>query len=539
MKIRLAQPLGFSQPGGRPANEDTLFPDPQVVTPQQTWFMVCDGVGGAARGAVASQLAARQFDAYFRAYPVPVVTADYLQQALNSVQNQFDAYVGANDSAAGMGTTLALVYRHEAGLTVAHLGDSRVYLVRNGRIQWRTDDHSYVNELVKGGVLTANQARHHPQRNIITRAIQSGARPPADVQLISDLRPGDYFFLCSDGVLERVSDELLENVLGSANSNREKMQILLDCCQDQTRDNFTAYLLQIEAVSGECLPGFSAHLPPYERPVSATADEATVVALAYPDQSLPSTFRAESIPNRPAFVQAEPLPDAPPTDRRRSSFAPIMGVLTVLLVMLGGYVGWKVLGQPGWPAQPGATIPVDVGLISASRSSESVRPQPVSSLSLPKAIPQARPQPAASQRPTVERRVPPDLYVGVVDGKRGLLLADQTTWLVTPQFDKIGRFRDGLARVRLGSKRKYLSLRGNTYDEISPAHCDRIRVRAGDEWGFLNRNGEVAIGLRYLQASSFHNDCTARVTIGTQSFRIDRLGRDVKTGRGPVTSTDR
>ncbi len=519
--------------------------------------MVCDGVGGAARGEVASQLAVRQFDAYFRAHPVTVATADYVQQALTTVQDQFDVYVRANPSAVGMGTTLTLVYVHEAGLTVAHLGDSRVYLVRGGRIEWRTDDHSYVNELVKGGVLTADEARHHPQRNVITRAIQSGGnRPLVDVQVISDLQAGDYFFLCSDGVLERVSDELLENVLGSADSNEDKMQILLECCTDQTRDNFTAYLLQIDAVSGNSLPGFTTDLPAYERPVPATADEVMVVALSHPelDYVQPATS-VETVPDRPSMVQAQSVPPPPAPAAKNPVYARIMGVLTLVLLLLGSYVGWKVLGKPR-ALKSGDTTTAALS-IPPVRQPAVARPRPVSSLSVPntsqkpvsatfvsdsaetevvrepaQAIPQL-----ASHRPAVEREVEAGLYVGVVDGKRGLLLDDRSTWLIAPQFDKIGQFHDGLANVRVDGEAKYLSLKGNIYDEISPAHCDRIRVRTNDKWGYLNLNGAVAIGIRYPKATSFHDgDCTADVYIGSQSFRIDRIGRDIKTGRGPVAS---
>ncbi|MVM40699.1 SpoIIE family protein phosphatase [Spirosoma sp. HMF3257] len=252
MEVSIAQPLGFTQLGSRTNNEDTLFPDPKVTTPQQRWFMVCDGVGGAERGEVASQLAAIEFDQYFRENPVTTVTDAYIQEALSFVQDRFDEYVAENPQAENMGTTLTLVYRHDGGITVAHLGDSRVYLIRKGVIEWRTDDHSYVNELVKAGVLNPDEARRHPQRNIITRAIQSGEkRAKAEVQLLNDLEPGDYLFMCTDGILERISDELLEKTLGGSDSNEEKMETLLACCKGQTRDNFTACLLQIATVTGK------------------------------------------------------------------------------------------------------------------------------------------------------------------------------------------------------------------------------------------------------------------------------------------------
>ncbi|MBC8155054.1 MAG: serine/threonine-protein phosphatase [Bacteroidetes bacterium] len=577
MEIRLAQPVGFSQPGSRPNNEDILFPEPDAATPYQSWFMVCDGVGGAERGEVASQLAVTQFDAYFRAHPAPVITAEYIQQALSAVQDRFDSYVRENPAAAGMGTTLTLVYLHEAGATVAHLGDSRVYLVRQGRIQWRTDDHSYVNELVKGGVLTADQARHHPQRNIITRAIQGGGndRSVAAIQFISDLQPGDYFFLCSDGVLERVSDELLENVLGSHDTNAEKMRIIQACCTDQTRDNFTAYLIQVQTVTGKTVPGFADSRPVYERPVSTAADEVTVVAMPYhagTDEARPAEVMAihdslsATLPkptvNQPTPVAAAPLarpaPAAKPTPAAAKSSSGNLMLWSALVVVLAvaGFIGWNAMERANQPVVPaGSRLQPQVSdneriartpVAASTPDPTSVSPVPdTATLAATADTTLARRSSALGQanvrmtdeRPGIEREVEAGLYIGQLAGKRGLLAADQKTWLVEPLFDQIGTFQNGLAKVSRTGETKYLSRKGKLYDEISPLQCDRIRVRLADKYGYLNQNGELAIGIRYAKANLFGDDCTAKVYIDAQLFQIDRNGLDVKTGRGPQVLT--
>ena len=564
MEIRLAQPVGFSQPGSRPNNEDILFPDPDVATPQQSWFMVCDGVGGAERGEVASQLAVSQFDAYFRAHPTPIVTAEYIQLALSTVQDRFDAYVQQNPAAAGMGTTLTLVYLHKAGATVAHLGDSRVYLVRQGKIQWRTDDHSYVNELVKGGVLTADQARHHPQRNIITRAIQGGDggsdRSAAAIQFIGDLQPGDYFFLCSDGVLERVSDELLENVLGSGDSNAEKMRIIQACCTDQTRDNFTAYLIQIQAVSGATVPGFAAERPVYERPTSAPADEIIVVALPHtePDDAQPAQVialhdRLTAAPPEPAIIPPVfPLPVATTdlTGSVPSAGSRALWLSVVVFLLVAGFIGWKMFQKANQDETPvpvssrlkpqssgndrsvstpvAAALPNPVGaLVSdtvAGDTTAVARTEPVSASSAPSAV---------AERPVIVRQVSEGVYVGKVAGKKGLLSADRETWLAEPVYDWIGPFQNGLAEVSFTGQTKYLSRTGKLYDEVGPLRCNRMCVRASDKYGYVDQNGELAIGIRYPKAGPFSDDCTAKVYIDEQMFRIDRNGLDVKTGHGP------
>ena len=143
----------------------------------------------------------------------------------------------------------------------------------------------------------------------------------------------------------------------------------------------------------------------------------------------------------------------------------------------------------------------------------------------------------ADESPTVEREVEDGLYVGKANGKRGLLTADRKTWLIDPVFDRISTFQHGLAKVSLDGETKYLSHKGKVYDEISSPGCNRIRVRFNEKYGYLDQNGDLAIGVRYMKASPFSDDCTAKVYIDDQLFRIDRNGLDVKTGRGPQVVT--
>ena len=313
MDVRIAQPLGYSELGGRSNNEDSIFPDPQFTSPLQKWFLVCDGVGGAERGEVASKLAVNSFDAFFQQQPVAVPSDEYIQQAIAYAEDQFNAYFVETPQALGMATTVTLLYFHEAGATVAHIGDSRVYHLRRGEIIWRTDDHSYVNELVRAGVLTPDEAHRHPQRNIITRALQGGEkRVHASVQVINDVRPGDYFFLCSDGVLERISDELLEGTLRSkVDSNEQKLAKLREYSTGNTRDNFTAYLLQVDYVTGTVAPHYQVAAPVYERLSSDTdADEGiTLINVPVPE---PDAVGLVDTPAESAPVAATNVPDVQP-----------------------------------------------------------------------------------------------------------------------------------------------------------------------------------------------------------------------------------
>lgn len=250
MKTEIYRPLAIHEVGKREKNEDTVYPLLGSATENDTLFLVCDGVGGAAKGEVASQLATQSFSEFFKKKAIEVSDETFINQALDFVQDQFDTYIEANPTAKGMGCTLTLLHLHESGASIAHAGDSRVYHIRNGKIQWQTEDHKMVTEMLKAGVLTPEQAANHPQSNIISRAIQGKTVKPvkADFKLIENIEPNDYFFMCTDGVLESISDDLLENIIGNAENDEAKMKLIQQICQGQSNDNFSAYLIKIKAI---------------------------------------------------------------------------------------------------------------------------------------------------------------------------------------------------------------------------------------------------------------------------------------------------
>lgn len=250
MEIRLNPPLFLNEKGKRENNEDSIFPMPGKVTAEDRLFIVCDGVGGAAKGEVASRLACDSLSAYFSKHQKQADEAAILE-AFDFTQNQFDDYLLKQPAAKGMGTTLVMMLVHELGLTVAHCGDSRFYHFRKNRIIWQTLDHNITNELVRQGVITAEEAASRPKTNRITRAIQGHTvqKTKPDIHFISDIEEGDLFFLCSDGILEAVSDADLTDILSSAQTLNEKMEIIHQICEANSRDNFSAYLIEVDAVN--------------------------------------------------------------------------------------------------------------------------------------------------------------------------------------------------------------------------------------------------------------------------------------------------
>ena len=249
---------------GNPHQEDSIYPPLGTDASESRLFMVCDGMGGHDRGEVASQTVC---DAISHSILNDGHDAEGIFTKIDLLDALDSAYLALNEKDSGeekkMGTTLALLKLHNDGATIAHIGDSRVYHIRPGKteneteILFMTEDHSLVNSLVKAGEMTPEEARHSRQKNIITRAMQPGEDcSEADVALIIDILPGDYFYLCSDGMLEQ--DEMNE---GSAlrrifsdeiPSTEEKIKILRGATANNS-DNHSAYIIHITEVDGKTI----------------------------------------------------------------------------------------------------------------------------------------------------------------------------------------------------------------------------------------------------------------------------------------------
>lgn len=249
MAIRIFQPVYLHKVGKRNNNEDSIAPFDGTATLKDRLFIVCDGVGGANKGEIASRIVADQLQQYFADNPAQQVGQNYLNRALQFVEAILQNYVDKHKECAGMATTLTLLYLNDQQntATVAWVGDSRIYQVREGEVLFETQDHSLVNELVRRGEITEEEAKVHPQRNVILRAITGSNNPvQIDVRRIEDLQAGDYFLLCTDGVLESVDNRILVTLLQNSYANlvhvRDQINSL---CAQYSKDNYSMYLLQL------------------------------------------------------------------------------------------------------------------------------------------------------------------------------------------------------------------------------------------------------------------------------------------------------
>jgi serine/threonine protein phosphatase PrpC len=158
MIITIGKPCAITEKGGRSNNEDSIYPLPEQVTLDQKLFMVCDGVGGAEKGEVASSLACESIQTFFSTFLKDDPTPEFIHKAVHYAEVCFDSYVQEHPEAMGMATTLTMAYIASSGIVLAHIGDSRIYHLRKGEILYQTEDHSLVNSLVKLGKITPEEA---------------------------------------------------------------------------------------------------------------------------------------------------------------------------------------------------------------------------------------------------------------------------------------------------------------------------------------------------------------------------------------------
>lgn len=175
-------------------------------------FAVADGMGGHLAGEVASRMA---IDAVKRlANGRAVANFSALRAMVLRANETIAEHASKHPECAGMGTTLSMMWRGGHYMYIAHVGDSRIYRLRAGKLEQITQDHSFVAELVRGGVITPEEARIHPRRNIITRALGTQGDNVPDL-LAADTKKGDIWLLCTDGLTGMVEDEAIEAVLVS------------------------------------------------------------------------------------------------------------------------------------------------------------------------------------------------------------------------------------------------------------------------------------------------------------------------------------
>lgn len=216
----------------RSSNEDALLVDAPL-------FAVADGMGGANAGEVASAIAIDTLHTS-RGDETALARAIETANATIHASSQSDA------ARQGMGTTVTALLVDGEDVVIGHVGDSRAYLYRGGRLQRLTDDHSLVEELVRRGALSPEEAERHPQRSVITRAL--GAEAGVDIDMLRfAAEPNDVYILCSDGLTGMVGDAELERILGTPGDLQDRADRLVEAANRAGgEDNVTVILIELE-----------------------------------------------------------------------------------------------------------------------------------------------------------------------------------------------------------------------------------------------------------------------------------------------------
>ncbi|HEX3174868.1 MAG TPA: Stp1/IreP family PP2C-type Ser/Thr phosphatase [Solirubrobacterales bacterium] len=294
----------------RSENEDSLFVRAPI-------FVVADGMGGAQAGEVASKAAAEAFDRDLPDAPPAVV----LRETIEAANRHIHQLAHADPSRAGMGTTItaAIVDAGNEEVGIGHVGDSRAYRLRAGKLERLTRDHSLVEEMRRKGQITDEQAEEHPQRSIITRALGPEPDVEVDVQTVP-AAPGDVFLLCSDGLTTMVDEERIAAILTESSSMREAVRALIDeANRAGGRDNITALAFHLEDAAA---------------PLRDAAGDATLVGAAAEEAGLTATEVRRRAAAAAARDRREQLAAKRP--RRLRTVAKVLAALLVLAALAFG-----------------------------------------------------------------------------------------------------------------------------------------------------------------------------------------------------------
>ncbi len=217
---------------------------PKKLVAKGRLFVVADGVGGHLAGDIASQMAVEIIQRQYYADPSPDVAVS-LTNAIQVASREIDREAATSIERRGMSTTVTAAVLHGDKLTVANVGDSRTYLIRNGNAHQLTDDHTWVEEQVRVGLITREEAAKHPQRNIITRSL--GGSQELEVDIFEEhVEPGDRILLCSDGLSNMIPSQEIGAIVGQGKKAKTIVNKLIELAKQRgAPDNVTAVLLSV------------------------------------------------------------------------------------------------------------------------------------------------------------------------------------------------------------------------------------------------------------------------------------------------------
>ena len=310
----------------REGNEDALYAGPRLLA-------VADGMGGHAAGEVASRVVIETLAPLDESPPDGELT-DALRRAVETANAYLRDMVAADNALEGMGTTLTALLWVQQTLGLVHIGDSRAYLLRDGNLEQVTHDHTLVQTLIDQGRITPDEANTHPQRSWITNALDG--RPDIELDLsIRDVRVGDRYLVCSDGLSSYVSEQTIAETLASGDPQASCDGLVDLALRAGGLDNITCIVADIvedeTAGDGPIVGGAAAHDAPDgdgQSPAAARGDSPAARAAA---------IQSRRTPEETPPTTAEPETTATPRGRMSRRLVLVLAVVALLVV--GGAVG--------------------------------------------------------------------------------------------------------------------------------------------------------------------------------------------------------
>ncbi|MCA1903819.1 MAG: protein phosphatase 2C domain-containing protein [Cyanobacteria bacterium KgW148] len=237
MKLLFA---GDTDPGCvRSSNQDSFYIDPDA-----RFFIVADGMGGHAGGEEASRLATATISAYLdRQWDKGLSAEELLTEAIIKANYAILSDQASHPERQDMGTTVVLLMTYQGQTWFSHIGDSRLYRLRNNRLEQLSDDHTWIARAIATGILTPEEARRHPWRHMLLQCLGR-----EDIQLIEtcriDVEPGDQFLICSDGLTEELTDDLIQQIWSQTECSATPKNMIEAAKSRGGKDNITVVVVQ-------------------------------------------------------------------------------------------------------------------------------------------------------------------------------------------------------------------------------------------------------------------------------------------------------
>ena len=351
----------------RQNNQDSGYAGAQL-------FVVADGMGGHAGGDVASAIALKRVMEADRQY-VSAADAEFaLQSALSAANTMLAETVFEHPELTGMGTTVSAILRSGSQVAIAHIGDSRIYLLRDGTLKQITADHTFVQRLVDSGRITPEEAAVHPRRSVLMRVLGDVDAAPEIDTTVFDVLPGDRWLLCSDGLSSYVSDDKIAHALTVQTAVKDAADRLVKESLDQgAPDNVTVVIVDIddtgESGSSPVIVVGSAAVPLAFEGESGRRPLRLPTLLLHPLKSTQAREDAHFEPESDEYLDELILEDRRRARRRRITW--LVGVIVIVaLIVTALFVGYRWSQSLYYVGADGQTVAIyrgvqqDIGPIS-------------------------------------------------------------------------------------------------------------------------------------------------------------------------------